>query len=589
MSVPQVEKALLKFISHPKNSAIILKGDWGAGKTYLWNSVIKSNQSSFARKKYCYVSLFGLNGLNELKRSIFENTVPSNKAGNSFSKDSVLENFKNLDFSDASTSLKRIFSFGKEIKIPFINNLSGVVDSIQYASIENSTICIDDFERRGNALSSRDVLGLISNLVESKKCSVILILNDENLKKEDEFYSFSEKVFDYEIKFSPSVKESANLVFGSQDQRRKPLVQNIINLNINNIRLIKKIEIFASILDTLLTDAHPKVIEQTYSTLPLVVFSIYGSDKCKVDIDYILDYKGDLVSYMPDNPSASAEELEQKKITREKTNYLEEYGFGRCDEFDALIVSLVKKGYPDEDLLRKLAHELENKIKHDENIALLRKAWDLFHSSFSDNDQEVYAAFEFAISNAIQHFTIDDIDSIASIYYDSEKKEYINTVIDEYFSTFFINRDIKDKDDIFHWPRNPYIITKLNEYFESLTIEGDLSAFINKVAEAGGLPDGNIRKAIAKKPDSDFYDYFSKLNSKDFTRHARLLLKCGEVRSYDEDITNDFKNIFRKTYESLLKLSKLSPLNKIRMDKFRSYEDIYNHYKKEQDENNKNT
>ncbi|OCT24036.1 hypothetical protein A6E20_06970 [Pseudomonas putida] len=163
------------------------------------------------------------------------------------------------------------------------------------------------------------------------------------MKKEDEFFSFSEKVFDYEVTFAPSVEESVNLVFGSAGGERQTLADNSIKLGISNIRLLKKIELFASILDDVLKDSHPRVVMQAHSTLPLAVFAVYGGGKCKVDLDFVLGYQGSLVSYMPDSPTASVEELEIKKATREKSNYLEEYGFGSCDEFDALLVDLVKK------------------------------------------------------------------------------------------------------------------------------------------------------------------------------------------------------------------------------------------------------
>ncbi|SHM63309.1 P-loop NTPase fold protein [Phytopseudomonas punonensis] len=190
MSVIQVEKALHDFAVRKVGSAIVLKGEWGTGKTYFWNSIIKKHRSNFGRANYSYVSLFGINSLAELKRSIFENTVPSAKANDVTSKNSVIENLKKLDFSDAGGGLRKIFSFGKEAKIPFVGSFSGVIDSVQYSLVAETIICIDDFERRGNSLSARDVLGLVSNLSESKYCSIILILNEGSLDKSDEFFTF---------------------------------------------------------------------------------------------------------------------------------------------------------------------------------------------------------------------------------------------------------------------------------------------------------------------------------------------------------------------------------------------------------------
>lgn len=578
MSIAKVEKALCNFASRKSATAIVLKGEWGTGKTYFWNRVVKSNFQSFSRTKYSYVSLFGLNSLSDLKRSIFENTVACSKAGDTVTKESVFENLRKLDVSDAATGLRKLLNYGKEAKIPFVGSFGGVVDSIQYALISETIICIDDFERRGSGLSSRDVLGLISSLVESKNCSIILILNEGSLKKDDEFFSFSEKVFDYEVSFSPSVQESVKLVFDSAGAGREAVAENSIKLKINNIRLLKKIELFAAILDGVLKDTHSKVVQQAQSTLPLAVFAIYGGGKCKVDIDFIVGYQGGLASYLPDNANASMDELDIKRIAREKSIYLDEYGFGRCDEFDAIIIDLVKKGYADDDTLKTLVDELEKKIKHEADIALLGQAWDLFHASFSNNDTEVLEAFELAISKALRYFNINDLDSVAAIYFDLGREDFIRPVIDSYFSEVLPVQEVKQKDDVFQWPRNEYVSRKLEEYFDSLTIKGSLNELVPVVVQSSSFPDGDLRRSIAQKTDDEFYAYFSSLNGKEFTRCARVLLKCGEVQSHDKDVNDEYIAIFLKSYNALLKLSALTPLNGIRMSKFRAYEGIYNRH-----------
>lgn len=581
MSVAQVKKALHDFAVKGSGSAVVLKGDWGTGKTHLWDTILKEKGSTFLRPHYSYVSLFGISSLTDLKRSIFENTFQSSKVG---SENSVLDNLQRLDFSDGVSWLKKILRQGKEAKIPFVGSVGGMVDSIQYSMISNTLICIDDFERRGTSLSARDVLGLISNLTEKKNCSVILILNEESLKSDDEFFAYSEKVFDYEVRFSPSEQESVDLIFGAAGKKRQSIAENAVKLKINNIRLLKKIELFAKALDGVLDGAHPQVVAQAHSTLPLAVMAVYGGSKSSVNVDFILNYRGNLSAYMPDNADMSAEELEKKNIVREKSIYLDEYGFGRCDEFDALIIGLVRQGYADDDTLIRLVEEAAKKIKHDEDVALLGKAWDIFHASFSANELEVCAAFDLAVSEALQHFTINDLDSVAWVYCELGRGQAVNEVIDRYFSEFFPAKGVREKDDIFQWPRNSYIALKLEQYFEGLAVKGDLSKLVLEVVQGSGFPDGELRRGIAQKTDDEFYAYFSELNTKDFTKLARVLLKCGETRSPYEDAGDDYRTIFIKTYEALQKLSQLSPLNSARMGKFSKYENIYKLLKSELEE-----
>ncbi|MFP3850491.1 P-loop NTPase fold protein [Pseudomonas sp. W5-01] len=576
MSIAKVEKTLISFGARAASTAIVLKGEWGTGKTYFWDKVVKSHFDSFPRKKYSYISLFGLSSLSDLKRSIFENTVPCSKAGSRTTKDSVIENIKNLDLSDALSGLRKTLSFGKEAKLPLIGSLSGIIDSVQYATISDTIICIDDFERRGNGLISRDVLGLISNLVEFKSCAVVLILNDGSLKKDDEFFAFSEKVFDYEVTFAPSVQESVNLIFSPSGNEHSAVGENAQKLGINNIRILKKIQMFAKILDELLVNKHSKVVQQAHSTLPLAVYALYGGGKCKADIDFILRYQGRMDSYLPSDAEDSAEEKESKRVAEEKSIYLAEYGFGACDEFDAAVINLVRKGYVDDDSLKILVEELEKKIQHDKDVALLAQAWELFHASFLDNEAEVFEAFELAISTALQHFTITDLDAVAWVYFETGRGDKIKPVIDKFFEEVFPKHGIKKRENLFQTPRNEYVLQKLDHYLDSLAITGNLSELVQAAIDGSDLLSAEIRRGISQKTDSEFYEYFSGLDSTEFSGRARMLLKCGELFSHDVQATEDFNAIFIKTYGALLKLSGLSPLNSIRMQKFRNYERIYN-------------
>ncbi|WLI30727.1 hypothetical protein PSH61_06360 [Pseudomonas rhodesiae] len=581
MSVIQVEKALHDFAVKRMGSAIVLKGEWGTGKTYLWNSVIAKNRSNFARVNYSYVSLFGINSLADLKRSVFENTVPSKSAGDVTTKNSVVENIKKLDFSDGVVGLRKIFGYGREAKIPFVGSFGGVIDSIQYSLVTETIICIDDFERRGNSLSARDVLGLVSNLIEKKNCSVILILNEGSLKPDDEFFTYSEKVFDYEIVFSPSVQESASLVFSPSGEARKIVSENAIKLKINNVRLLKKIDYFAGLLHERLNGCNELVQRQAYRTLPLAVLSIYGGNSAGVDIDFLLTYQGSLSGYRMPDDDRSPEEIKILAEIDLKIEYLQDYGFSSTDEFDVAIINLVRKGYADDQSMRDLVVVLEVKIKHDEDIALLQKAWNVFHASFSKNDDEVFAAFDLAIDVSLVNFSINDLDSVASIYYDVGRIDKINSDIDKYFIEVVAPSDMREKSDVFRWPANPYIQQKLEEFFDGLVIEKSLSDLINYAYNVSGFENTDVRNSVAKKTEAEFLEYFSSLDDYNFTNLVRMCLKCGQVSSPDNDIQDSYHDIFFKMYRCLMKMCEGSPLNKARMSKFQGYEKLYAQIEKE--------
>ena len=60
-----------------------MRGKWGVGKTFSWNVFVRKAKDSdaLALTSYAYVSLFGLNSIDQLKYAVFENAVAANEIG----------------------------------------------------------------------------------------------------------------------------------------------------------------------------------------------------------------------------------------------------------------------------------------------------------------------------------------------------------------------------------------------------------------------------------------------------------------------------------------------------------------------------
>lgn len=54
----EVAKALDAFMQSD-NSVLVIKGDWGVGKTFFWNKYYNENKNNLKKIAYSYVSLFG--------------------------------------------------------------------------------------------------------------------------------------------------------------------------------------------------------------------------------------------------------------------------------------------------------------------------------------------------------------------------------------------------------------------------------------------------------------------------------------------------------------------------------------------------
>jgi Cdc6-like AAA superfamily ATPase len=89
-------KELKDFLTAEKAEVLCIRGEWGVGKTYTWNKILKATSDEKATapniEKYAYVSLFGLTTLDQLKYAIFENTIKVAEIGKEPSLDTLKEN-----------------------------------------------------------------------------------------------------------------------------------------------------------------------------------------------------------------------------------------------------------------------------------------------------------------------------------------------------------------------------------------------------------------------------------------------------------------------------------------------------------------
>jgi hypothetical protein len=148
-STAAVQNEIDRFLRSTEPEVLCITGDWGVGKTYNWQ--LKLDQMRAKRAvglaRYSYVSLFGINSLDSLKQSVFENMqfiVPEGRTG----------------YDRVIGGVNRTFQQGKRLvgaaaAIPMVGEaLSKVTQPFLFSSIFNQIICIDDLERRGRDLSA---------------------------------------------------------------------------------------------------------------------------------------------------------------------------------------------------------------------------------------------------------------------------------------------------------------------------------------------------------------------------------------------------------------------------------------------------
>ncbi len=566
-----IKEVLTSFSTESNDRAVIFKGAWGTGKTHLWKQVVLAKRDSFHKRNYSYVSLFGLNNLRDLKQALFENKVARENAHIAPNESTLSENIKDLGsrsagwFRKSSSWLKELSAFG-------VKGFGPAVEALQFLRVTDTLIVLDDFERKGSGLQDKEILGLISLLTESKNCRVLMLLHATDLSAE--YFSYHEKVFDYEIQFKPTPEDAAEIAFGVPAENQVNLKDNCVKLEIRNIRLLKKIKYYADLMAEPLAKANKAIVNQAYRTLPLAIIAIYGGSDARVDIEYILN--GDeFSSYLPSS-EPSPEESAKIKLNQEKAEYLRDYGFAKADEFDAAVIKFIECGYVERDKLNDMIKSIEEKIVHEQQIFKLREAWNFYHASFNTNESLVVASFKGAINSALYGFSIHELDSVAELLTELGESTYINTVIDEYIAQHIPKQSLTEKEEVFHWPSTPYFSEKLNDFFSSLD---ETKPFKELVVDAykssNGVQKRNVLEQLAVASEDEYIDFLTSYEGYELTHIVRMLLKCGQVSTSDDVRQLMYEEVFVKTYRALLKLAGGSRINQARMSKFLGFSKLY--------------
>ncbi len=124
MSITLIENEIRRFLSAEGSEVTCLSGRWGAGKTFAWNKCLSDAkaQKKIGLKRYSYVSLFGVNSLDEFKYSIFENTLQSSEIGTKPSLETLQTNTV-----AAAERLGRKFTWFMQ-QLPYVKSHVGVLD-----------------------------------------------------------------------------------------------------------------------------------------------------------------------------------------------------------------------------------------------------------------------------------------------------------------------------------------------------------------------------------------------------------------------------------------------------------------------------
>ena len=333
-----IQDRLIELLNSTQSFGIALNGKWGVGKTFFWNQLI---EEKFSAKKTAYISLFGVETIQQIKNDLLLQIYTQN----GFVK----------KIKDKVGSFKL---YGMDISL--------ALSWFEKKDFENVIVCFDDFERISDKLKLKDVLGLISELKEQKKCTVVLILNKDKLK-EDDLSKYKDKIVDYDFNYEPTVVESFSLIKDNLKSFKAYPLEYFQKYKINNIRIMKRV--INALNDYACFEESLKDFKDIEKELVENILEISTINALKLSVDFEKLSKYSMQNYLDKKNKEKNEDYDQllKYINFGYSGYF------YMSDITYNVVDYIKNSIVDKDSLQQSINERIKKQKYSSIEEQIRK------------------------------------------------------------------------------------------------------------------------------------------------------------------------------------------------------------------------
>lgn len=428
---------------------VVIKGDWGVGKTYFWEDYIKNRiaQKNLKQIAYSYVSLFGKNSLSEIKSSVFQSAkaiapqetiirafeLELQKADDRYSKFVKFRGVFNF-LKNRSSPLGKLTGAAK--KLPVLDKFSSFLSVVEYNLVDNYVVCFDDIERKGSGLSIKELMGLVDELAQRKSCKVVLIFNEKSFDKDgrdlEQFQSYREKVVDVELLYNPSCERNFNHVFTPLDIELDFLKSTILKVGVKNVRVLRKLKALLTAHADYLKDKRIETRQEFCLHAAALCVSYYAGESFIKYEDLRSGLAGGTwARYL----SMSSDDMTPGQIAYKNIN--EELRLSES-KFDIHIGNYLDCGFVDEDAFINAVNELEERYRVSSVDTNLKRAWAIYHDSFCDNANEFVAGLKFVLDNDLKSVGLSDFSSAIEMLRDlgEDVDGYIDTYVEANYDSF---------------------------------------------------------------------------------------------------------------------------------------------------------
>lgn len=231
-----IETYLNDYIAMPSpNFAVLIKGEWGSGKTHYIKKVVKRLVTD-KKKDYVYVSLYGVDELSQIDDLILAELSPIGQS---------LKFLGKVTYGAAKFLVSE--TCGK-VAEKLVEGVVGAVSSEKSSNLaisksDNVVLIFDDLERC--TINPEVVKGYINYFVEHQSCKVLILANSDELKNKDT----NEKIIGKTFHVTADVDNAYDIFLKDEELKstadvlinhKKIVVDLFKRSEFNNLRLLKQ-------------------------------------------------------------------------------------------------------------------------------------------------------------------------------------------------------------------------------------------------------------------------------------------------------------------------------------------------------------
>ncbi len=565
-----------------------MRGEWGIGKTYFWESYIseKLNQKEVENLAYSYVSLFGVSNINQLRERIQSSAKIIDNSGSSIKKIEEFANEQNQVFqllygkkarqleSKLATIIKVLNGarWGG-LQLGFISEFYG---QYRESLIFDYLVCIDDFERKQNDLEVGQVMGLINELSLQRKCKVVVILNEEKLDEENaiDFKKYREKTADVEVRYSPSIQENILKVFSGEELYFERILQIFKCLGSVNIRIFKRFKWAIEHIQEYTNPCEDAVKVEMAAHLALYSWAFLESDQ-QLSLPFVkqsLGSHGYMLANIYKDPDDSG-------YTEHEKRWLDEVLLNLPiseAKYDENIINLIQYGYllDEDDFIKNISEENEKEKKY-QYRQRVKNVFEMYQYSLRDNQKEIVQASHDLLAIGLQKIFFSDFSKLMTLL--DLLEENTDSYIEEYCQ---VNPDvIKDIASDPSFGRSNIKNKLLSEKVENARIEmyeySNLDSVLTHITQKQSHRIEQIDFLCSLSP-SDILDWINRMNAQYSGEDVNIEEQLFVVKLYDaltyfrskgqDNDTNAKYRLILENLKSALKLfAKDSNINRVRV------------------------